>query len=135
MQHIWTRLVFLLVIFSPGAALGQGGQQHPLVRFTGVLLPIEEKGHSCAPALTVRITDTTWIFRIANVETLMGRDLSELRLFQVLFPPRVHLVGRAEILRPLLDLEITGKRLAIEGILYPTNRMLWVTAVEEIVWK
>jgi hypothetical protein len=121
MRHIWKRLVLLLVVFSPGAALAQGGQQHPLMRFTGVLLPLEEKGHSGAPALTVRITDTTWIFRLAKVETLMGKDLCELQLFQVLFPPRVRLVGLAEILRPLQDPEITGKRLAIEGILYPTD--------------
>lgn len=135
MRHVWKRLVFLLVVFSPGAALAQGGQQHPLMRFTGVLLPIEEKGHSGAPALTVRITDTAWIFRLAKVETLMGKDLSGLRLFQALFPPRVHFVGSDDLLRPLRDLQITGKRLAIEGILYPTDRMLWVTAVEEIVWK
>jgi hypothetical protein len=35
----------------------------------------------------------------------------------------------------LQNFAITGKRLAIEGILYPADRMLWVTAVEEIAWK
>jgi len=135
MRHVLKQLMLLLVVFTPLTALAQGVQQHPLVRFTGVLLPVEEKGASCAPTLTVRISDTTWIFRIAKVENLTGRDLSELQLFQVLFPPRVHFVGLAKTLHPLQDPEITGKRLAIEGILYPTDRMLWVTAVEEIAGK
>lgn len=135
MQHVWKRLVLLLVVFSPGAALAQGVQQHPLVRFTGVFLPVEEKGRSCMLTLTVRITDTTWIFRIAKVESLTGRDLRALGLFQSLFPPRVHFVGSEDLLRPLQDPEIMGKRLAIEGILYPTDRMLWVTAVNEVAGK
>lgn len=135
MQQVWKQLMLLFVVFTPVTALAQGVQQHPLVRFTGVLLPIEEKGSSCAPTLTVRITDTTWIFRIAKVENLTGGDLSELRLFQALFPPRVRFVGLEELLHPLQDPEITGKRLAIEGILYPTDRMLWVTAVNEVAGK
>lgn len=135
MHHVWKHLMLLLVVFSPGAALAQGGQQHPLMRFTGVLLPLAEKGHSGAPALTVRITDTTWIFRLAKVETLMGKDLSELRLFQALFPPRVHFVGSDDLLLPLQGSEIIGRRLRIEGYLYTADRVLWVTALEADVWE
>ena len=135
MRHVWKRLVFLLVVFSPGAALAQGVSQHPLVRFTGVLLPVEEKGRSCVHTHTVRITDTTWICRIAKVENLTGRDLRELGLFQALFPPRVHFVGSEDLLRPLQESEITGRRLRIEGHLYTADRALWVTAVEEVAGK
>lgn len=135
MRHVWKHLALLLVVFSPGAALAQGIQQHPLVRFTGVFLPVEEKGRSCVPTLTVRITDTTWIFRVAKVENLTGRDLSELRLFQALFPARVHFVGSEDLLRSLQESEITGRRLRIEGHLYTADRVLWVTAVEEVAGK
>jgi hypothetical protein len=135
MRHVLKQVMLLFVIFTPLTALAQGVQQHPLVRFTGVFLPVEEKGRSCILTLTVRITDTTWIFRIAKVESLTGRDLRALGLFQSLFPPRMHFVGLAKTLHPLQDSEITGKRLAIEGLLYPTDRMLWVTAVNEVAGK
>lgn len=132
-HQVFPPLVLLFVICKPVVTFAQGVQQHPLVRFTGILLPVEEKGRSGVRTLTVRITDATWIFRIATVENLMGsRDLGELRLFQMLFPPRVHFVGSEDLLRPLREPEVTGKRLAIEGILYPTDKM-WVTAVEEII--
>lgn len=135
MQYVWKRLVFLLAVFSPIVALAQGVQQHPLVRFTGVLLPVEEKGRNGASTLTVRILNTTWILSIAKVENLTGPDLGELRLLQDLFPPRVHFVGSEALLRPLQDSEITGRRLRVEGYLYTADRVLWVTAVEEVAWE
>lgn len=83
-----------LVVFLPVAVFAQGAQQHPLVCFTGVFWPLEEKGRSGAPTLTVRVTDVVWIFRIAKIENLRGTDLSELGLFRALFPPRVHFIRK-----------------------------------------
>ena len=82
------------------------------------------------PTLTVLVAKKRWIFRLAKVENLTGRDLSALRLLQVLFPPHVHFIGLEEFVRPLQDPEVLGKRLRIEGLLYTADRVLLITAME-----
>lgn len=132
LRRVLPPFTVLLVVFLPVAVFARGAQPHPLVCFTGVFWPLEEKGRSGAPTLTVRVTDVVWIFRIAKIENLRGTDLSELGLFRALFPPRVHFVGSEDLLRPLRDPAIVGRRLSIQGYLYTADRVLWVTAIEEI---
>jgi len=107
----------------------------PLVRFTGALHPLEDKSRGGLLTLTVSIKDTKWIFRIAKVEKLTGGDASGWRLLQDLFPPQLRFVGPAELLRPLQDPEVAGKRLIIEGRLYTGDRMFYITSVEESAEK
>lgn len=134
-QQVFPPLVLLLVVFKPAVTFAQGAPQHALVRFTGAFQLVEEKGRSHVPTLTVRISETRWLFRSAKIENLSGGYVTPLRLFQALVPRRAHFVGSEDLLRPLRDSGITGRRLNIEGYLYTADRVLWVTAVEEIAWK
>jgi len=122
-------LLGMSVLWSAVAG-AQSCYQPPLVRFSGLFLPVEERGRSGVPTLRVLVAEKRWIFRIAKVENLTGRDLSALRLLQVLFPPHVHFVGPEEFVRPLQDPEVAGKRLRIEGLLYTADRVLLITAME-----
>ena len=131
-------VVLLTPIFWPTAASAQAIphiEPPPLVRSTGALHPLEEKGRGGLLTLTVSVKDTKWIFRIAKVEKLTGRNPSGWRLLQDLFPPQVRFVGPAELLHPLQEPEIVGKLLIIEGRLYTGDRMLLITAVEEATEK
>ena len=131
-------VVPLVLSFWPTAASAQAVpyiEPPPLVRFTGALHPLEEKGRGGLLTLTVSVKDTKWIFRIAKVEKLTGRNPSGWRLLQDLFPQQVRFVGPAELLHPLQEPEIVGKLLIIEGRLYTGDRMLLITAVEEATEK
>jgi len=103
----------------------------PLVRFTGALLPLEEKGRGSLHTLTVSIQGKKRLFRIANVEKLTGMDPNGWRLLQDLFPSDLRLIGPEALLSPLLHPESEGKTLTIEGNLYSGDRMFVVTAVRE----
>jgi hypothetical protein len=103
----------------------------PLVRFTGALLPLEEKGRGSLTTLTVSIQGKKRLFRIANVEKLTGKDPNGWRLIQDLFPPDLRLIGPEALLSPLLHSESEGKTLIIEGNLYSGDRMFVVTAIRE----
>lgn len=103
----------------------------PLVRLTGVLQPLAEKGHNSLHTLTVSIQGQEKLLRITKVEKLTGRSPDGWRLVQSLFPPRVRLVGSADFLRLLQEPKLEGAPLVIEGRLYVGDRMLLVTAVAE----
>ena len=131
-------VVLLGSVFWSTAASAQAIPQiepPPLVRFTGALHSLEEKGRGGLLTLTVSVKDTKWIFRIVKVEKLTGRNPSGWRLLQSLFPPQLRFVGPAELLHPLQEPEIVGKLLIIEGRLYTGDRMLLITAVEEATEK
>lgn len=106
----------------------------PLVRFTGALLPLEEEGHRGLHTLTVLIEGQKWIFKLAKVETLTGRNRGW-AILQDLFPPQVRFIGPENLIQLLQKPESAGKLLVIEGRLYTGDRMLFITAVEEAAEK
>lgn len=107
------------------------GDPPPLVRLTGSLLPLEEKGRSHLPTLTILIKGDKRIFRIVNVEKLTGNDPDGWRLLRALFPPEVRCVGPEKPLSLLQTSEIMGRRITIEGHLYVGSRMFFVKFVRE----
>lgn len=132
-----TVVVLLVSIFWSTAAPAQiipRVEPPPLVRFTGALLPLEEEGRRGLHTLTVFIKGQKWIFRLAKVETLTGRNRGW-AILQDLFPPQVRFIGPEDLIRLLQKPEITGKLLIIEGRLYTGDRMLFITAVEEAAEK
>ena len=101
------------------------------MRFTGALLPLEEKNRSSLNTLIVSIKGKKWIFSIAKVEKLTGGSFDGWRLLRDIFPPEVRFLGPEELLSLLQEPEIMGKLLTLEGHLYIGSRMFFVRIVEE----
>ncbi len=126
-----TVFALLLLVFWSSAAPAQIFIEPPsLVRFTGVLLPVEEKAHRNVHTLTVLIKEKKWILRLTKVETLAGRNRGW-SILQDLFPPQVRFSGPEPLIQLLQKPESEGKLLKIEGRLYIGDRRFLVTAVEE----
>lgn len=102
----------------------------PLVRFTGTLLPPDEKANGGVHTLRIFIQNKEWLFRLENVETLSGTNYGWMILGD-LFPPELHFTGPADLLGPLQQPELAGKMITVEGRLYLADRMLAVTAAGE----
>ena len=129
-----TAIALLLSLLWPTAATTQELPQlepPPLVRFTGALHPLEEKGRGGLSTLTVSVKETKWIFKVAKIEKLTGTATSDLRLLESLFPAQLRFIGPDALLDLLQAPEIAGKSLTIEGRLYVGDRMLFLTAVVE----
>lgn len=133
MLRLSTAVVLLTTVCCPMIATAQLPQFEPppLVRLTGALHPIAEKGRSSMHTLTVSIQGKEWLFRIAKVEKLTGSSPDGWRLLRGLFPSQVRFVGPEALLRSLQDPELEGIPLIIEGRLYVGNRILQITTVEE----
>jgi hypothetical protein len=103
----------------------------PRVRFTGVLLPINEQSRKGLLAdLKIIIGKERWTFLLDKMEIVGGVGLNRV-ILQRLFPPVVHFVGPDDLVRPLKSPKIAGKVLTIEGLLYTGSRTLFVTGVDE----
>ena len=101
------------------------------VRFTGVLLPDKDQSRKGAlEDFYVFIGKEKRIFRLDKME-VVGSVEPNRTILQRLFPPLVRFVGPDDLIRRLKSLDIVGKVLAIEGLLYPESRMLFLTAVDE----
>ena len=132
LQYITTGVLLWLVLWSATASaqIPHSGPP-PLVRFTGSLLPLEEKERSHLPTLTVFMRGERLIFRIAKVQKLTGLSPDGWRLVWALFPPQVRFLGPERLISLLQEPEIMGKRLSIEGRLYIGSGTFFVQSVEE----
>ena len=132
-KYIYVIAFLILTLCSIPAAAQDLFQSEPppLVRFTGALHPLEEKGRGGLSTLTVSVKETKWIFKVAKIEKLTGTASSDLRLLQSLFPAQLRFIGPDALLDLLQAPEIAGKSLTIEGRLYVGDRMLFLTAVVE----
>jgi hypothetical protein len=103
----------------------------PLVRFTGTLSPLGEKGGDGLHTLRVFVKDKEWLLHLENVETLTATNRIGWMILSDLFPRQLHLIGPADLLSFLQAAEQTGKPVSIEGRLYFSDRMFAVTAAGE----
>jgi hypothetical protein len=104
----------------------------PLVRLTGVLVPIEKSSLTNEPStLTVRIGESKYLLKIRKFEKLSGQSMTDLRLLERLFPPFLRMTGPEPLLLSLQDLSAAGKPVAVEGRLYSDDRLLLLTDVQE----
>ena len=103
----------------------------PLVRLTGVLVPLKDQTLNNLPLLKVSIKGTQWILEVAKIEKLTGKPSSDLQLLQSFFPPQLQLTGPKELIDSLREPGSTGKLLTIEGRLYRGDRLLFITAINE----
>jgi len=103
----------------------------PLVRLTGVLVPIEKSPPASGlSTLTVKIGESKYLLQIKKFEKLTGQSTTELRLLEGIFPPFLRLTGPEPLLLSLQDTSATGKAFSIEGRLYRDDRFLLLTNVQ-----
>ena len=111
------------------AASAQFRAQPPIVRFTGVFQPFDEKAAGNLDTLTMTYKEQKWLFRVEHVKAMGGRDTGTMLLRRI-FPPQLSLSGPAQLLEPLGNPENVGKRWMLEGMLYLRHRRYYVAMVE-----
>ena len=111
------------------AASAQFRGQPPIVRFTGVFQPFDEKAAGNLNTLTVSYQEQRWLFQVERVNVMGGRDSGTMLLSRI-FPPQLSLSGPAQLLEPLGKPENMGKRWTLEGMLYLRHRRYYVATVE-----
>lgn len=104
----------------------------PRVRFTGVLVPINDQSRTgLLEDLNVFIETERSKLLIDKMEVIGGVGLNRV-LLQRLFPPLLHLTGPDDLVGRLKRLETTHKALTIEGLLYTVSRTLFLIQVDEV---
>ena len=104
----------------------------PRVRFTGVLVPINDQSRNgLLENLNVIIETERLILLIDKMEIIGGVGLNRV-LLQRLFPPLLHLTGPDNVIGRLKRLETAHKALTIEGLLYTVSRTLFLIQVDEV---
>jgi hypothetical protein len=121
--------VVAVTIIGVTTASAQFRTQPPIVRFTGVFQPFDEKAAGNLNTLTVSYQEQKWLFQVERVNVMGGRD-SGMMLLSRIFPPQLSLSGPAQLLEPLGKPENMGKRWTLEGMLYLRNRRYYVATVE-----
>lgn len=129
--HVFARRESAIVVHRP---IAPHFAIPPLVRFTGTLVPPNEKDENSLHTLRVLIQDQEWLFRLDNVETLTGTNYGWMILNDI-FPPELHFTGPDDLMRTLQAAERTDSPVSVEGRLYISDRMFAVTAAEAIVQK
>jgi hypothetical protein len=102
----------------------------PRVRFTGVLIPVNDQSRKgLLEDLNVFIKTERSKLLLDKMEIIGGVGLNRVVL-QRLFPPLVHFTGPDDLIRRLQT--TTGKALTIEGLLYTASRTLFLIRVDEV---
>jgi len=121
--------VVAVTIIGVTTASAQFRTQPPIVRFTGVFQPFDEKAAGNLDTLTMTYKEQKWLFRVEHVKAMGGRDTG-MMLLRRIFPPQLSLSGPAQLLEPLGNPENMGKRWMLEGMLYLRHRRYYVAMVE-----
>jgi len=121
--------VVAVTIIGVTTASAQIRTQPPIVRFTGVFQPFDEKAAGNLDTLTMTYKEQKWLFRVEHVKAMGGRDTG-MMLLRRIFPPQLSLSGPAQLLEPLGNPENMGKRWMLEGMLYLRHRRYYVAMVE-----
>jgi hypothetical protein len=104
----------------------------PRVRFTGVLVPINDQSRTgLLEDLNVFIETERSKLLVDKMEVIGGVGLNRV-LLQRLFPPLLHLTGPDDLVGRLKRLETAHKALTIEGLLYTASRTLFLIQVDEV---
>jgi hypothetical protein len=104
----------------------------PRVRFTGVLVPINDQSRNgLLENLNVIIETERLTLLIDKMEIVGGVGLNRV-ILQRLFPPSIHIIGPDDLIRRLKSPETAGKVLTIEGLLYTASRTLFLIRVDEV---
>ena len=103
----------------------------PRVRFTGVLVPVNDQSRKgLLEDLNVFIETERSKLLLDKMEVIGGVGLNR-PMLQRLFPPLLHFIGPDDLIRRLKSPETSGKVLTIEGLLYTASRTLFLIRVDE----
>lgn len=103
----------------------------PRVRFTGVLVPVNEQTRKgLLEDLNVVIARERATLLVDKMQTIGGVGLNRI-ILQRLFPPLVHVIGPEDLILRLKSAESADKILTIEGLLYTASRTFFVIRVDE----
>jgi len=103
----------------------------PRVRFTGVLVPVNEQTRKgLLEDLNVVIERERATLLVDKMQTIGGVGLNRI-ILQRLFPPLVHVIGPEDLILRLKSAESADKILTIEGLLYTASRTFFVIRVDE----
>jgi len=103
----------------------------PRVRFTGVLVPVNEQTRKgLLEDLNVVIARERATLLVDKMQTIGGVGLNRI-ILQRLFPPLVHVIGPEDLILRLKSAESADKILPIEGLLYTASRTFFVIRVDE----
>jgi hypothetical protein len=103
----------------------------PRVRFTGVLVPVNEQTRKgLLEDLNVVIARERATLLVDKMQTIGGVGLNRI-ILQRLFPPLVHVIGPEDLILRLKSAASADKILTIEGLLYTASRTFFVIRVDE----
>lgn len=104
----------------------------PRVRFTGVLVPINDQSRNgLLENLNVIIETERLTLLIDKMDIIGGVGLNRV-ILQRLFPPWIRIIGPDDLIRNLTGPETAGKVLSIEGLLYTASRTFFLIRVDEV---
>jgi len=131
MRKIAALLLLVGVFYARGAAAQNVYPQAPFsVRFTGMLLPVNEQNREDLVTVSIFVGGTAWMLRLGEVKELDARD-REQATEQAVQLRQVRFYGPDDLIGKLQKPEIAGKVLTIQGRLDPKENRFLVTAVEE----
>src|SRR3954447_15686309 len=100
--HLLVVMTTLAIVLAVAVASAQPRfrGQPLIVRFTGTLLPFDQKAAGDLSTLTLSYQERQWLFRVDRVNVFNGRDPGTLLLKNIV-PPRLSLSGPTQLLEPL----------------------------------
>lgn len=131
MRKIAVLLLLVGVFWVRGAVAQNVYPQAPFtVRFTGMLLPVNEQNREDLVTVSIFVEGTAWMLRLGEIKELDARN-REQATEQAVQLRQVRFYGPEELIGKLRKPEIAGKVLTIQGRLDPKEKRFLVTAVEE----
>ena len=105
------------------------------VLFTGAFYEPDRAPEGARRAYTLEVIvdgEKKWIFVVDKAVSL-GRAATELKIVQSIFPPQLSFRGNKKALDYLLNPDIAGKTLTVQGHLYSKERWFQVLRVEPVI--
>lgn len=123
-------LLGILVAFSPSSSWGQQGEMLPLVSLTGTIYSIDKEGVTGGLAyMHIAIEKKTLNFNVTKAKSLGNASLLESDIINSIVPPFLNIFGSSKDLAPLLQPDIVGKVVTIEGNLDSVGHFLQATKI------
>ena len=113
--------------------IGGSGIKH--VQFVGIFyLPEQKEKVWRMNTITVEVKNKEWLFSFKRAIDLTG-DMTEIEVLNTIWPPTLTLRGPDNLIDPLLKPDIAGRRFAIQGAFYVSDRILQVNSIMEVTKK
>jgi hypothetical protein len=127
----WQTLIALaLVVCGTSTASAQSRDRPIDLRVTGMLLAKEEAQREDLLTVPIVVQGTPLLLRIGQVEEVTPTERTQVRQAEVLLR-QVRFSGPAALMERLLQPEVRGKVLTIQGWLQPKEQRFLVTDVQE----